>query len=302
MGVKVSFHNFEQKIMTQTISLNDLDFQSKDIDIQRAAEAFKTHGAIVVRGLLHEYIDALHRDIEATARQSLALLDQATAIPEGWHTPNNTLFIPAPENYERDRQIMVLGINYNTSATFFRSAFHAPTLDIVEAILGPNIELYGNGQCLYKEPVGGHPKNLHQDSAYFEHRYEGPVGILTYVVPTDLKNGALHVVPGSHKLGQLDHIDTFSHLGLADDEWPWERALPIPGQPGDTIFFHVKTVHGSKQNHSDKPRPVFIHRYRRADDYVVIRGTTTKNRAESSKRPVEEKKENGFMVRGFRPY
>ncbi|MYF16598.1 MAG: phytanoyl-CoA dioxygenase family protein, partial [Gemmatimonadetes bacterium] len=77
---------------------------------------------------------------------------------------------------------------------------------------------------------------------------------------------------------------------------------PIPGQPGDAIFFHVKTVHGSKQNHSDKPRPVFIHRYRRADDYVVIRGTTTKNRAESSKRPVEEKKENGFMVRGFRPY
>ena len=197
---------------------------------------------------------------------------------------------------------MVLGINYNTSATFFRSAFHSPTLDIVEAILGPNIELYGNGQCLYKEPVGGHPKHLHQDSAYFEHRYEGPVGILAYVVPTDLNNGALHVVPGSHKLGQLDHIDTFSHLGLSDREWPWDRALPIPGQPGDAIFFHVKTVHGSKQNHSDKPRPVFIHRYRRADDYVVIRGTTTKNRAESSKRPVEEKKENGFMVRGFRPY
>ena len=155
----IHFHNFE-KTMTQTISLNALDFQSKDIDLQRAAEAFKTHGAIVVRGLLREYIHALHRDIEATARQSLALLDQATAIPEGWRTPNSTLFIPAPENYERDRQIMVLGINYHTSATFFRSAFHAPTLDIVEAILGPNIELYGNGQCLYKEPVGGHPKHL----------------------------------------------------------------------------------------------------------------------------------------------
>ena len=50
--------------MPQTISLNDLDFQSKGIDIQRVAEAFKTHGAIVVRGLLREYIDALHRDSE----------------------------------------------------------------------------------------------------------------------------------------------------------------------------------------------------------------------------------------------
>ena len=93
---------------------------------------------------------------------------------------------------------------------------------------------FGNGQCLYKEPVGGHPKHLHQDSAYFEHRYQGPVGILSYVVDTDLVNGALHVVPGSHKLGQLKHIDTFSHLGLAEDEWPWESALPVEGKAGDS--------------------------------------------------------------------
>jgi phytanoyl-CoA hydroxylase len=290
--------------MTQTVSLSDLEFQAENIDVQHASEAFKTHGAIVVRGLLTEYIDALARDIEATARQSLDLLNEAKEIPEGWRTPNNTLFIPAPENYERDQQIMVLGINYQTSAVFFRSAFHAQTLDIVEAILGPNIELFGNGQCLYKEPVGGHSKHLHQDSAYFEHRYEGPVGILTYVVPTDLNNGALHVVASSHKLGQLNHIDTSSHLGLDGDEWPWERALPILGQPGDAIFFNVKTIHGSKQNHSDKPRPVFIHRYRRAEDYTIVRGTTTENRAESAKRVEEAKKENqrGFMIRGFRPH
>lgn len=290
--------------MTRTVSLSDLDFQAGAIDIRRVAEAFNTHGAIAVRGLLGEYIDAIHRDIDAAVRESLDLLDRARAIPEGWRTPNNTLFIPAPDHYERDRQIMVLGIDYHTSAAFSRSAFHPPTLDIVEAILGPNIELYGTGQCLYKEPVGGHPKHLHQDSAYFEHRYDGPVGVLTYVVPTDLDNGALHVVPGSHKLGQLDHIDTFSHLGLDDGQWPWERALAIPGQPGDAIFFHVKTVHGSKQNHSDKPRPVFIHRYRRADDYVVVRGTTTKNRAASAKQVANKKDESqhGIMVRGFRPY
>ena len=166
----------------------------------------------------------------------------------------------------------------------------------------------GNGQCLYKEPVGGHPKHLHQDSAYFEHRYQGPVGILNYVVDTDLVNGALHVVPGSHKLGQLKHIDTFSHLGLEEDEWPWEGALPVIGDAGDSIFFNVKTVHGSKQNMSDKPRPVFINRYRRTDDFVIIGGTTAANRAEAEKRAAaaeEAKKSNsdrGLMVRGFRPF
>ena len=251
------------------------------------------------------YINEIHRDIEAAAAESIASLDSAEKIVEGWRTPNGTLFLPAPSGYSRDKQIMVLAINYFTSAAFFRSALDERALDIVEAVLGQDVEVYGNGQCLYKEPVGGHPKHLHQDSAYFEHRYEGPVGILNYVVDTDLVNGALHVVPGSHRLGQLKHIDTFSHLGLDDDEWPWERALPIVGEAGDSIFFHVKMIHGSKQNHSDKPRPVFINRYRRVDDYVVIGGTTTANRAEAEKRAAEAKKTNeqrGLMIRGFRPY
>ena len=276
-----------------------------DLDVQHAATIFEKQGVLVVRGLMKQYIPELHGDIEAAAAELLALLDHAEKIVEGWRTPNGTLFLPAPPGYPRGKQIMVLAINYHTSAAFFRSAVDEPALDIVEAILGPNIEIFGNGQCLYKEPVGGHPKHLHQDSAYFEHRHEGPVGILNYTVNTDLVNGALHVVPGSHRLGQLQHVDTFSHLGLEEREWPWERALPIVGNAGDSIFFHVKTVHGSKQNHSDKPRPVFINRYRRPDDYVVVSATTTANRTEAEKRSAEAKKANqqrGLMVRGFRPY
>lgn len=290
------------------VTVENIEMSVDALDVQKAADIFEEHGCLVVRGLMAPYIKAIHQDIEAAAAESLSLLDEAEQIVEGWRTPNGTLFIPAPSGYTRDKQIMVLAVNYQTSAAFFQSAFDDTAADIVAAILGPSVEIYGNGQCLYKEPVGGHPKHLHQDSAYFEHRYQGPVGILNYVVDTDLVNGALHVVPGSHKLGQLKHIDTFSHLGLADDEWPWESALPISGNAGDSIFFNVKTVHGSKQNMSDKPRPVFINRYRRTDDYVVIGGTTTTNRAASEKRAAEAEKakkeasDRGLMLRGFRPF
>ena len=290
------------------VTIEDIEMSVEALDVQRAADIFEEHGCLVVRGLMAPYIEAIHKDIEAAAAESLALLDESEQIVEGWRTPNGTLFIPAPTGYERDKQIMVLAVNYQTSAAFFQSAFDETAADIVEAILGPNVEVYGNGQCLYKEPVGGHPKHLHQDSAYFEHRYQGPVGILNYVVDTNLVNGALHVVPGSHQLGQLKHIDTFSHLGLGEDEWPWESALPISGKAGDSIFFNVKTVHGSKQNMSAKPRPVFINRYRRTDDYVVIGGTTTENRAASEKRAAEAEEakkaatDRGLMLRGFRPF
>jgi phytanoyl-CoA hydroxylase len=295
----------ETSTLPAGVTAQGIEVFADHLDPQRAAEIYKEYGCLVVRGLMKPYIAQLQKDAEASAAQAIALLDQAKQVPEGWVTPDGTLFLPAPPNYPRDKQIMVLGINYYTSGAFFRASFDDRAMDIVEAILGPNVEMFMNGQCLYKEPVGGHPKHLHQDSAYFEHRYDGPVGILSYVVDTDLVNGALHVVPGSHRLGQLKHVDTFSHLGLKEDEWPWESALPIVGNAGDSIFFHYRTIHGSQENHSEKPRPVFINRYRRPDDYIAISATTTENRASAEQKTDQAKRndqQRGLMVRGFRPY
>lgn len=295
----------QEKVTNAGIRTSELSVSVEDLNIAEAAARYMQYGCLVVRGLMKPYVEDMAADIAATVDQSIALLDQAERRPEGWVSPNGSLFIPAPDNYSRDKQIMTVGINYLTSAAFLRSAMDSIALDVLEAILGPNIELFGQGQSLVKEPVGGHPKHLHQDSAYFEHRYEGPVAILSYVVDTDLTNGALYVVPGTHKKGQLRHVDTFSHLGLDEDEWPWEAAVPITGEAGDSIFFHVRTVHGSQQNHSDSPRPVFINRYRRPDDFAIIRATTTENRAAAEERAQGASREDepqGLMVRGFRPF
>jgi len=288
--------------MPTTTTVSDIELSATDLDAAQAAALYREHGCLVVRGLMADHVEAVGRDIEATAQQSIELLEHAKRVTEGWTTPNGALFLPAPAGFARDKQIMLLPISYQSSAALLRAACDTRALDIVEAILGPNVELFGGGQCLYKEAVGGHPKHLHQDSAYFEHRFDGPVGILNYVVDTDLVNGALHVVPGSHKAGTLRHVDTFSHLGLDEDEWPWERSLPVCGSAGDSIFFHYRTIHGSKENHSAQPRPVFINRYRRVDDYVTVNATTAENRAEAEKRADQARKENqkGLMVRGFR--
>ena len=286
------------------VKVEQIEVFAKGLDVARAAEIYREYGCLVVRGLTKPYLAAVRRDIEETAQTAICNLDQARQVTEGWVTPDGALFLPAPPNFPRDKQIMTLPFSYRTSAAFLQSALDAKTLDLVEAMIGPNVELFGEGQSLYKEPVGGHPKHLHQDSAYFEHRFEGPVAILNYAVDTDLVNGALYVVPGSHRFGTLDHIDTFSHLGLNPNDWPWERALPITGQAGDGIFFHYRTIHGSQENHSTAPRPVFINRYRRPDDYTTVSASTTANRAENEKRAGDARKANqkGLMVRGFRTY
>lgn len=286
------------------VGIEALELQAEGLDPKRAAAIYREYGALVVRGLMAPFADAINRDVEAAARTAISLFDRAEKIREGWTTPDGTLWLPAPPGFSRDKQIMVLACGYLQSAAFLQSAMHPALLDVIEAILGPDIELFMNGQCLYKEPCGGHPKHLHQDASYFEHKYEGPCAVLNYCVDTPLQRGALHVVPGSHKLGVLRHVDTFSHLGLDPRIWSLENAVPVEGRAGDAIFFHVNTIHGSPENHSTKPRPVFIHRYRRADDFVVIGATGTDNREAAERLRAEARKENqlGFMVRGSRKY
>jgi ectoine hydroxylase-related dioxygenase (phytanoyl-CoA dioxygenase family) len=286
------------------VSVGDIEVNAESLDIQAAAEIYKEYGCLVVRGLMSNYIPDMSREINMVIEESLAQVDQAVKNELGYSTPNGTLWLPAPEGFDREMQIMCLPISYKNSSAFTRAAMNETTLDLVEAVLGPNLELFDQGQSLVKEPVGGHPKLLHQDAAYFEHRFEGPMAQLNYVVDTDLNNGCLHVVPGSFKLGMLKHEDTFSHLGLNEEEWPWEKSVPIEGKAGDSIFFHVKCIHGSKPNWSDKARPVFINRYRNADDYVIIYATTAAGRAESEKHIKQAKSENekNIMVRGFRRY
>src|SRR5688500_6197043 len=79
-----------------SVAASDLEVFARDPDVRRAAAIYREHGCLVVRGLMKPYLDAIHRDIEATAAQSLSLLEQAERIPEGWRTPDGTLFIPAP--------------------------------------------------------------------------------------------------------------------------------------------------------------------------------------------------------------
>lgn len=283
------------------IGIEEIEIQAGDSP-ERGAEIYREYGALVVRGLLADCAEEVRRDIEAAAQAAIAMVDRAKMIPEGWSTPDGTLWLPAPEGFERDKQIMVLACHYKTSAALFRSAFHPRTVALVREILGPNVELFLEGQVLYKEPVGGHPKLLHQDVSYFQHKYEGPCAMLNYAVDTDVRKGALHVVPGSHKWGVLNHVDTFSHLGLDPSAWTFEKALPIEGKAGDAIFFHVNTIHGSPENNTDTARPVFIHRYRRADDYVVISASNVADRkvAEQHIEQARKENQNGYMVCGRR--
>ena len=214
------------------VSLADIELQAAELDTARAAAIYAEHGCLVVRGLMRAYAAAIGGDVVRTMEQAIRLYEAGryTESAVGLSTPDGTLLIPAPEGFARAWQVMVTSCKYTTSSAFLRSAFDPALLAVVQAILGGEVELFGEGQTLCKEPAGGHPKLLHQDASYFEHKYEGPVGVLCYTIPTTVERGALHVVPGSHRLDILEHVDTESHLGLDPAQWTFDRGAANRGR------------------------------------------------------------------------
>ena len=64
-------------------------------------------------------------------------------------------------------------------------------------------------------------------------------------------------MPGSHKLGPLEHHQEGSwHLPF--EQYPLESAVPRPAKAGDVLFFSYLTIHGSGLNVSNEARTTLL--------------------------------------------
>eukprot|EP00092_Neocalanus_flemingeri_P059564 GFUD01071221.1.p1 GENE.GFUD01071221.1~~GFUD01071221.1.p1 ORF type:complete len:299 (-),score=117.54 GFUD01071221.1:88-945(-) len=124
-------------------------------------------------------------------------------------------------------------------------------------------ELYHlSSKLIMKSPKSGGAFAWHQDYGYF---YEN--GILfpdcgSVSIPLDpcyRENGCLQIIPGSHKLGRLDHRKK-GDLASVDTE-RLEEIIKVLGEPvmaetepGDVLFFHSNLLHTSGPNISPDKR------------------------------------------------
>jgi ectoine hydroxylase-related dioxygenase (phytanoyl-CoA dioxygenase family) len=72
-----------------------------------------------------------------------------------------------------------------------------------------------------------------------------------------LESGVLRVVPGSNKLGPIEHITgehTRPYLPPETYHPDTIETVQIPAQPGDVIFFSYYTIHWSDVNRTDQWR------------------------------------------------
>jgi len=106
-----------------------------------------------------------------------------------------------------------------------------------------------------KPPETGHPFPMHQDWPYFPTLNDSMIAGIIHVSEATDEMGCLRVCPGSHKLGRMADANG---RGEALTDYPIERATVVECAPGDVIFFHYFTLHGSMPNRSGKVRKTVL--------------------------------------------
>ena len=173
------------------------------------------------------------------------------------------------ERFERDhpRHKRLLRNKTHLALTWADALIRHPgILDAVEQVIGPNILCWGSGFFI-KDAHDPSFVSWHQDSTYWG--LEPPDIVSAWVALSEsvTANGAMRVIPGSHQMDQVAHRDTFAannllsrgqEIAVAIDP---ARAATLELQPGEMSLHHVRLIHGSEPNPSERRRIGFVIRY-----------------------------------------
>lgn len=142
----------------------------------------------------------------------------------------------------------------------------AEILDIVEDLIGPDIMVWASA-FFPKDPHDPGYVSWHQDSTTY-----GLVGsdlVTAWIALTDsgVENACMRVVPGSHAQGDLPHRDTFDPDNVLSRgetvalEIDASKAVDVVLRAGEMSLHHLRTVHSSPPNRSDRRRIGYAIRY-----------------------------------------
>jgi phytanoyl-CoA dioxygenase PhyH len=143
---------------------------------------------------------------------------------------------------------------------------HPRILDAVEDIIGPNILCWGSG--FFAKDAGDRALvSWHQDSTYWGLSEPEVVTAWVALTPSTVESGCMRVIPGTHKLDQIPHRDTFAEDNLlsrgqeVEVEFDEGSAVDVILKPGEMSLHHVRLIHGSAPNRADHPRIGYAIRY-----------------------------------------
>lgn len=210
-------------------------------------EKFRQDGYLAVSNVLS---DAEVEELRSLTEEFVERSSQVTA--------NDEVFDLEPVHSAESPAIRRIKHPVSQHPVYARFARHQGILDIVEDLLGPNLR-YHNNKLNMKNPGHGSAVEWHQDWAFYPHTNDSILEVGIALDDMTEENGPLLVIPGSHKGPTWDHHQDGLFLGaITDPAFSPEDPVSVTVNAGDITLHHVRTLHGSAPNHSDKARRMFF--------------------------------------------
>lgn len=240
---------------------------------------FRREGYLIVRGLLPP------EDVAAFVRHTDDVLAGREPVPgshqviKGWSLD------------EAERQFNRTSMPHRYHPLHERFLLHPRVLDVLEAIIGPDVMAMQS--MLFLKPPGAPGQGYHQDSYYIHMRPDTLVGAWMALERADEENGCLWMTRGSQHepihpdpkkladnvlVNDLDGLhlvenasdpdDTVNQLAPVATKYAGAE-VPAVVEAGDVIFFMGHIIHRSHRNASaDRFRRSFVGHYGNARSYT----------------------------------
>lgn len=264
-------------------SLAGFDMPVEEMTAERLKTAFKTEGAVIVRGLLGdarigELREALRHIISAQYRHATG------------HDPDPAADIDSLFDAlcAIDRRLGALVYEAARELpAFYALLLHPWVQDVVKTLLGTGSLQIPYDKAMFRIDRPHEPWfefQWHQDYTY-NLMSQPTVTVWTALTSVTEEMGPLHIIPRSH--GRLHPVrlepkrDTHgrpkpTRIAVLAELDPAEldaRAVTVCLEPGDVLFFHQLLLHRSGRNQSNRARWSMVPRYgKMLDPEMVARG------------------------------
>ena len=154
----------------------------------------------------------------------------------------------------------------------FAMLTYPPLLDLVESVIGPEIQsnpiqhvrIKPPSNKLYDDEFRAHitATDWHQDRAVTLEEADETRMVTVWMAVNDatVENGCLQVIPGSHNRSMQPHCPQ-GQLAISEQCMNLNEARPLPVKAGGVVLFDPLTIHGSLTNQTDGVRWSFDIRY-----------------------------------------
>ena len=225
-------------------------------------QAYRRDGYLVVENVLTpRQLDTLHKVIDTLVQASREVTD------------HNQIYDLEPTHSADEPRVRRIKEPHNVHPAFREIAFSPKIAEILTPLIGTTSGIrYQTGKLNMKSAGYGAAVEWHQDWAFYPHTNDDLLAIGLYLDDCGPENGPLMVIPGSHTWPISDHHADGVFCGAIDPTAAgidFSKAVMLTGKAGSMTVHHVRMVHGSALNTSNRPRRLLLFQYCAVDAFPL---------------------------------